>query len=269
MTFTQKYSSTLTYIKRATFCANPISRELFLIMEEKRSNLAVAVDVTTKEELLHFARTLGPYICVLKTHIDMIRDFDLHLLLELQDLAKKYRFLIFEDRKFADIGKTVQEQYEGGVHKIVNWSHMVTAHSVPGAGIIEGLRKIGLRQGKGLLLLAEMSSQGSLATGSYTEATVKMAKEYSDFVIGFIAQRKLVEEPYFIHMTPGVSISSNSDDLRQQYNNPDYVIGIQGSDVIIVGRGILNAENPQVAAKLYQETGWAAYERRIGKVALS
>lgn len=265
MTSIQDPSKTLTYIKRATFCSNPISRELFLIMEEKQSNLAVAADVTTKEELLHFARTLGPYICVLKTHIDMIKDFDLHLLLELQDFAKKYRFLIFEDRKFADIGKTVQEQYEGGVHKIVNWSHMVTAHSVPGPGIVEGLRKIGLRQGKGLLLLAEMSSEGSLAKGSYTDATIEMAKEYRDFVIGFISQRKLVEEPYFLHMTPGVNISTDGDDLRQQYNHPDYAIGKQGSDVIIVGRGILNAEDPQAAAKLYQKTGWSAYEKRIGK----
>lgn len=265
MTYLQESNELLTYIKRATLCANPVSRELFLIMEEKRSNLAVAVDVTTKEELLHFARTLGPYICVLKTHIDMIRDFDLHLLLELQEIAKKYRFLIFEDRKFADIGKTVQEQYEGGIYKIANWSHMVTAHSVPGTGIVEGLRKIGLRQGKALLLLAEMSSEGSLATGSYTEATIRMARTYSDFVIGFIAQRRLVSEPYFVHMTPGVNISASGDDLRQQYNHPDFAIGTQGSDVIIVGRGILQAQDPAEAAKLYQETGWNAYLRRIGK----
>ncbi len=254
----------IPYIQRAMRCANPSAKELFLIMEEKRSNLSVAIDVTTKEELLFLAKALAPHVCTIKTHIDMITNFDIHLLLELQDLSHKHRYLVIEDRKFADIGKTSKSQYEGGMYKISNWAHLVTAHSTPGPGVIEGLRKTGLQLGRGMVLLAEMSSQGSLATGQYTEATIQMAQQYSDFVIGFISQHRIVEEPYFIHMTPGVSLSENSGDFRQQYRTPEEAICRDGCDLIIVGSSIINAADPVAAAREHQQAGWEAYEKRLG-----
>ena len=37
----------------------------------------------------------------------------------------------------------------------------------------------------------------------------------------------------------------------------------KGADVIIVGRGITQASDPEVAAKEYKEKGYAAYLRRV------
>jgi orotidine-5'-phosphate decarboxylase len=39
-----------------------------------------------------------------KTHIDIIEDFTMELADELVKLSKELDFMIFEDRKFADIG---------------------------------------------------------------------------------------------------------------------------------------------------------------------
>ncbi|KAJ2070536.1 orotidine 5'-phosphate decarboxylase, partial [Coemansia sp. S155-1] len=68
-----------TYAQRGKEHAHPLVKELFATMERKQSNLSLAADVSTKAELLALADTVGPYICVLKTHIDVVSDFDADL----------------------------------------------------------------------------------------------------------------------------------------------------------------------------------------------
>jgi len=263
-------NSNLSYSQRAALTSNPAAKQLFALMATKKTNLCVAADVTTKHELLELVRSIGPEICLLKTHMDIITDFDWDLIEQLQALAKEHNFMIFEDRKFADIGNTVQMQYRYGIYKISSWADIVNAHTVPGPGIISALQEIGLPLGRGLILLAQMSSKGTLANGEYTRATVAMAEQFADFVIGFISREKLTNDPRMIHFTPGVQFLQSGDpssslrtgSLGQQYLTPEHVITNLGTDVIIVGRGIYQAENPAQVAGEYRAAGWAAYENR-------
>ncbi|XP_034083143.1 uridine 5'-monophosphate synthase [Gymnodraco acuticeps] len=256
----------LSYAERAKLPnVHPLAAKLLNIMEEKSSNLCVSLDLTSSEELLQLADSLGPLVCILKTHVDILKDYTAGFTQKLQALAEKHNFLIFEDRKFADIGNTVKHQYDGGVYQISSWSHIVNAHVVPGPGVVQGLGAIGKPLGRGCLLIAQMSSQGSLATGEYTQAALKMAEDHSDFVIGFICGSKITKRPEFIHMTPGVQMKAGGDGLGQQYTTPEEVLCNKGSDVIIVGRGILEAPDRRTAAELYRKCGWQAYTKRLGQ----
>ncbi|XP_072541081.1 uridine 5'-monophosphate synthase [Salminus brasiliensis] len=260
----KKKCEELSYGARAALSgAHPLAARLLRLMEQKSSNLCVSADVTSAAELLELADLLGPLVCALKTHVDILQDFSPEVGVRLQELAEKHNFLIFEDRKFADIGNTVKHQYEGGVYQISSWAHIVNAHAVPGPGVVEGLRAVGQSLGRGCLLIAQMSSQGSLATAEYTQAVVKMAEGYPDFVFGFISGSKISSKPEFVHMTPGVQMQSGGDGLGQQYTSPDEVIRSKGSDIIIVGRGIVASADRLKAAEEYRKAGWEAYLSRL------
>ena len=383
-------------------------------MTLKRTNLCLSADVHTTSELLDLASELGPHIVILKTHIDILRDFSERTITSLTTLSKKHKFLLFEDRKFGDIGHTVQSQYAAGTFKIANWAYLVNAHAFPGEGVVEGLkaaagqalaseksvvrteisgggevseelvsymaeekqrrRQSGLppllgadsdtdsgaeaesssglgesavsergreptprgaklsnehRKGsvvsvsttisssaeyisppstatgsrfrsvetpsptpsgrtvlpvagdpeagppfaRGLLLVAQMSSKNNLLTSGYTDACYDMATRHRDFVVGFIAQEGLNrrEGDNFLTMTPGIQLppadgkgDSKGDTLGQQYNTPRHAVLGKGVDVIIVGRGILNATDRVAEAKRYREEGWLAYLERVG-----
>jgi orotidine-5'-phosphate decarboxylase len=189
-------------------------------------------------------------------------------------LAQKHDFLIFEDRKFIDIGNTVQKQYRGGALRIHEWAHIVNAAVLPGPGVIQALDETISKGGvgeRGILILAEMTSKGSLAVGEYTKASVDIARQYPRSVMGFVCLKSLSdaspsqagEQEDFVVFTTGVNMASKGDALGQQYNDPASAVA-GGSDFLIAGRGIYASKDPVAAAKEYQKAGWDAYLRRVG-----
>ena len=253
----------LSYKERGNIVKNAVARRIFAIMDKKKSNLAFSVDVTTCAEVLQLADIVGPHICILKTHCDILTDFSEQFIQSLTALSKKHNFIIFEDRKFADIGNTVKQQYTKGLYKIKEWAELTNAHAVPGNGVLDGLKDAAEGSERACLLIAKMSSSGALTNADYVRAVVEMAKKAEDFVIGFISTYVVCDDSRFIHMTPGVNMNMTGDKLGQQYLSPEEVIKNRKCDVIIVGRAIYQSSDPVNAAIKYKEAGFNAYLDRI------
>ena len=253
----------LTYAQRMEVSRHPVSKRLLQIAQQKQSNLILSADVDTAAELLHIANLTGPHICMLKTHVDILPDFTPDTIAQLKKLAQEHNFLLFEDRKFADIGNTVQKQFTSGLFNLPHWADVLTVHVIAGASSIVALKETGLMEDKGLVIIAQMSTADTLTDENYIQKATKIGEANKDLVIGFVAQQPMSTDAGLLQFTPGVHLAAKGDDKGQTYNSPRTAFMQRGADFIIVGRGIYQNPNPQQAAMLYKDAGWQAYLQTV------
>lgn len=242
----------LSYEEKLEQCDHSVAQKLLQIAIDKKSNLIASADVTTTQELLDLAEKVGPHIVALKTHIDILLDFDPDkTILPLKDLATKYNFLLMEDRKFADIGNTQELQFSYGMYKISNWADFVTAQVIAGYDSLDCFRNVGV------VAILGMSSKGTLTDQNYRDEATKVALSHPN-VFGGVSQNKIPNE--LLLFTPGINLSDSGDGKGQQYNSPEHAFTQLQTDFIIVGRGIYKSEDAEKSALNYKIAGWNAYE---------
>jgi uridine monophosphate synthetase len=144
-----QHASKSSYSERAQKTTHPLSAYLLRLMSIKKSNLCLSADVSTTNELLRLADAIGPSIVILKTHYDLVNNWDYNSTTgtgaKLARIARRHGFLIFEDRKFGDIGNTVQLQYTEGTAKIIEWSHLTNVNMIPGKAVIDTMAEAAVR----------------------------------------------------------------------------------------------------------------------------
>lgn len=179
---------------------------------------------------------------------------------------------------------TISQTYEPSPSNIVNLTRSLSSgESTSPRDREQALQNLGPPpHARGLLLLAQMSSDDNLVTPAYTNACVAAARNRPEFVIGYVSQQTLNTAPRdaFLNFTPGVSFPpgcvhcseeedekavDRGDGLGQRWRSPREVVLKEGADVIIVGRGVLNARNRGKEAERYRRAAWEAYEERIGR----
>ncbi|XP_015110463.1 uridine 5'-monophosphate synthase [Diachasma alloeum] len=253
----------LDFAERSKVAKNPLAAKLLNLMSQKETTLCLAADLTSADEIIDLTERAGPHIAVLKIHVDIIEDFDQTFIQRLKHLSSKHKFFIMEDRKFGDIGNTVSLQYGKGVYKIAEWADLITAHPVPGPGLLDGLKKAQkhVSEDRGVFLITEMSSKGALTGENYVKECLALSKD-SDIVTGHVCQSNVFSDPGLIQLTPGVKLAKTSDNLGQQYNTPEAVVNA-GADLAVVGRGITESLDKLSSILKYKNQLWAAYKNRI------
>lgn len=233
---------------------HPVGKNMIDIALRKKSNLIASADVVSSLELINLANGIGDKIVALKLHSDIITDFSWELVTELRKIAREKDFLLFEDRKFADIGNTQELQFKQGVYRFAEWVDMVTAHPIAGE------KSFDVFEPTGVVAIVEMSSAGALTDDYYVSNALNIAQKSAD-VFAVVAQRQVPDD--LLLLTPGVNIDKKGDSKGQQYNTPKKVFSEYLTDFMIVGRGIYKANNPVVAAEEYRQQGWEAYENSL------
>mgnify|MGYP006184957491 CR=1 FL=1 len=247
-----------------------IARRYMEVACRKESLVCLAADRRTMAGLFELIDQVGPHIAALKTHVDLVDDWTPEGWSDFCSRAHDADLLIFEDRKFADIGKISRDQM-AGTYDIRSWSDLVTAHLISGPDIVDGLHAgwgdVG-REG-GVLLLAQMSSRGNLLNPNYTDEVVTRGIAHSG-VFGFIGNGSRPEELAELRSkvgkskmiwTPGVNLAVGDGEMGQRYGDPRQAV-LAGSDCIIVGSGIHRSENPAAAAQSYASASWNALVER-------
>ena len=120
---------------------NNITKRLENLIENKQTNLTVSMDVKNQSDFFNILEPIADDVLMVKTHVDILDDFDPGFIEKLNQLSNEKDFVIFEDRKFADIGNTVHHQYKNGIYNIADWADTVTIHLIAGDGTIKGIFK--------------------------------------------------------------------------------------------------------------------------------
>jgi uridine monophosphate synthetase len=198
------------------------------------SKVCVSVDKTTTAEVRAVLEAVGPHVGLVKLHCDIIEDFDAVFVAYLQDAKRRHGFLVWEDRKFADIGATVDKQVRGGMHRIADWADLVSCHAVGGA---LSLPDATYGPSPWVVMIGELSCAGQLLDAAYTRQVIELARTH-ERVVGVVCQREWPGLAPRLAIVPGIKAATadaSTDGRGQQYATPAEKAF---ADVFVLGRAV-------------------------------
>lgn len=192
------------------------------VARRKSSRLVFACDLPSWEQVEQCVHAIGSYICILKIHSALYQKGWEHHACQLREWSRKYKFLVMEDAKIADIGSIV----ERWTKSISEWADLITVVPVSGSRMIQHIHP-----DLGVFLLAKYSTSDQLLDANYLKNVCQMAEQNQYKVCGFICQEGV--DSNFLHAMPGISLSMKRDGYETLEEKQK-----KGCDLFIVGRDI-------------------------------
>ncbi len=215
----------------------------------------VALDFSTKEEVLHFLKQFDEPIYV-KIGMELTYACGLDIVKEVKDMGHH----IFLDLKLHDIPNTVK----GGMKNLAKLGvEIVNLHCAGGIAMmkaaIEGLEE-GSVNGKrplciGVTQLTSTSKEAMNDELGIPGEVIDCVKLYAknakaaglDGVVCSVHEAKAIHEvcgPDFLTVTPGIRLADDAKDDQKRVATPAFAKE-EGCDHIVVGRSITNSKNPK------------------------
>jgi len=230
------------------------ARSAIIYAMEPRDRLVVALDLSTRDQILRMADELRDVVGMMKVGLQAFVANGPDLVRELQDRGHR----VFLDLKLHDIPNTVASAVAEGERLGVD---LMTIHAAGGGRMIRAARAACEEGGKVRILAVTMLT--SIAEEELTETGLAGSMASNVVVLAELAQHSgahgVVASPReirsireragkeFVILTPGIrGATDTADDQRRTTTAAEAIAA--GADYIVVGRPITRAAVPRDAA---------------------
>jgi len=225
----------------------------------KKADLIVALDVPNAEAMEAKLQELPDFIAWYKVGLELFCAEGPAALLPLKNRGKK----IFLDLKLHDIPRTVGHAVKtAAAHGV----HLMTVHAIGGRAMLEEAAKAAASCENPPKLVA-VTTLTSLSQDDFSDLGIQRTVSEQALALGRLAlssgidglvtsahEAKVLREefPDALLVVPGIRMPEGDVGDQKRVATPSFAIQ-QGATHLVVGRPIVQAENPEVSAKAILE----------------
>ena len=218
------------------------------------AKLAIALDFTELEDAERFLYSLEDKDVIIKVGYSLFVKYGT----DITDFVKNRGFELFLDLKLHDIPNTVYNGVKGAVY---NGADYLTLHTLGGKQMLE--RAVEAKEGSNLKLLGvtvlTSHSEEFLKTLGINSSIEDLALKLAEIGVeagldGIVASarevpklKSSIKKP-FLAVSPGIRPFKVENDDQERVVSPEEAVKL-GADIIVVGRPIIKAENPNEVIK--------------------
>jgi orotidine-5'-phosphate decarboxylase len=212
--------------------------------------------IDLEKKTIQNIKKLHPYLCGIKLNFHLLLPLGSKEILKINKLAHNYGLQTIADIKLNDIGNTNKVTTE---HLWNLGFDAVIANPIMGLNSLKQLVKSSHKENKGVITLCHMSAPEAKLSYDLEIKTNKKQKLYQLFldwaieskVDGIVVGATFPKIIQYCEKKAGTKLDIFSPGIGTQGGNANEVISA-GSDYLIVGRTILNDNNPVAVLKELQ-----------------